>query len=289
MIYIQSQQVVLPKSIYIGDKAELHCSFKSGGGLFADSVSISNFSTELDFTQYEIKNVSLAETGTDYYTITVEFVPWRVGEIQFPDFEIEGLGVLHFEPVSVASLVAQQGVSSLKGLESPLLLPGTTYKIYGGIAAFVIFLYFLIRLIVKRQKVIFWFKNKKLKRKYLKNKKSAVKNLKLLLENNARGQTPAEIATSVQKIMRNYLEVRLDYPFTKKLTSELSMAFYDATCGMAGEKRENAFENIISSFVRTDYIRFSSAKTAVFETDELENLVNSLIEDILAIEEVEDA
>ena len=88
----------------------------------------------------------------------------------------------------------------------------------------------------------------------------------------------------LQKIMREYLELRLDYPFTKTLTSEMSAAFNTATCGLADEKRYSAFENIISVFVRTDFIRFSDSADATFKSGELSEHINTLISAIDAIE-----
>ena len=85
--------------------------------------------------------------------------------------------------------------------------------------------------------------------------------------------------------MREYLEVRLAYPFTKTLTSELSLAFDKSTGGLADENRQASFEDIIGTFVRTDYIRFSKSKAAVFAAGEFASLVNNLIDDINVIEE----
>ena len=96
---------------------------------------------------------------------------------------------------------------------------------------------------------------------------------------------PAQKCTTLQKLIREYLEARLEYPFTTTLTSELSLAFDKATCGLADDKRLDAFESIIAVFVRTDYIRFSSARDARFKEGELSQIVNNLIEAINVIEE----
>ena len=282
MIYIQSQQSTFPKAIYIGDKAELRCSFSTGTALTTGSLSTEGFLEEIDFSLYDINDVSLQKSGTDYYTLVINFTPWRTGQILFPDFQLEGAGTVHFEAVQIQSLVEQQGVTDIKTFSSPLLLPGTAYKIYGGIAVFVVLLIVVIRLIVKWRKVVLWFKNVKLKRRYARSRKYTVRALKALGSND---QAPAEICTTLQKFMREYLEIRLEYPFTKTLTSEMSLAFEKATCGLADESRELAFENIIGVFVRTDYIRFSDSSNAVFESGELSDIINRLIESITVIEE----
>lgn len=285
MIYIQTKQSVFPKAIYIGDRAELRCTFKSGSDLPVASLSTQAFTGPLDFSVYDIKDIVLqksqagqADEGS--YNLVISFVPWRTGKIQLPDFELEGLGTIHFEAVEVLSLVEQQNVTGLRSYSSPLLLPGTTYKIYGSLAAFVILIILLIRLIVKWRAVVFWFNNTKLKRRYLRSKKNTIKALKKLEEENS----DSKISTQLQKIMREYLELRLNYPFTKKLTSEMSLAFDQATCGLADENRQSAFENIISIFVRTDYIRFSDSPEAKFDQGELSEILKKLIDDIEAIE-----
>ena len=162
------------------------------------------------------------------------------------------------------------------------MLPGTTYKIYGGIALLVILLIVIVRLIVKWRSVVLWLKNVKLKRRYARSRRATVRALKTLCVKEA---APAQICTDIQKLMREYLELRLEYPFTKTLTSEMSLAFDKATCGLADEKRQAAFENIIAIFVRTDFIRFSNARKSRFEEGELNGIINNLIDAITVIEE----
>ena len=89
--------------------------------------------------------------------------------------------------------------------------------------------------------------------------------------------------------MREYLELRLDYPFTKKLTSELNLAFEQASCGLADENRLQAFEQIIAVFIRTDYIRFSKGENAVCKPGEFSELINTLVNSIEVIESVKPA
>ena len=286
MIYIQTKQSVYPKAIYIGDKAELRCSFKSEAQIPAGTASTQNFTQNLDYSVYDIKDISIqknqpGQPDEGVYNLVITFVPWQTGKIQLPDFEVEGVGIIHFETVEVLSLLEQQNVTGLRSYSSPLLLPGTTYKIYGSLAAIVILFILLIRLIVKWRSVVFWFNNTKLKRRYARSKKATIKALKKLEQENSDSQ----ISTMLQKIMREYLELRLNYPFTKKLTSELNLAFNEATCGLADENRTNAFEDIISVFVRTDYIRFSNAQDAVFQNDELSTIINTLSDSITVIEE----
>lgn len=282
MIYIQSQQTTFPKAIYIGDKAELRASFTTGTQLETGLLSTQSFLQPLDLSLYDINEITLQKSAADNYTLVINFTPWCTGQISFPDFQLQGAGTLHFEGVQIKSLVEQEGATDIRSFSSPLLLPGTTYKIYGGITLFVILLILIIRLIIKRRSVILWFKNVKLKRRYARSRRYTVRALKALA---AKSEVPAQTSTSLQKLMREYLELRLEYPFTKKLTSEMSLAFDHASCGLADEKRQEAFEDIISVFVRTDFIRFSDAHKARFEEGELSAIIKRLIEAINVIEE----
>lgn len=284
MIYLQSQQSTFPKAIYIGDKAELRCSFSSGTNLTTGELSTQGFLQPLDLSLYDINKITLTKSGTDYYTLVINFTPWKTGDIFFPDFGLQETFTLHFEGVMVKSLVEQQGATDIRSFSSPLLLPGTTYKIYGGIAAFVVLLIIIIRLIVKWRSVVLWCKNVKLRRRYARSRRYTVRALKTLLQ---KAGEPGQISTGLQKLIREYLELRLEYPFTKTLTSEMSLAFEKATCGLADEKRSEAFDNIIGIFVRTDYIRFSDSKNARFQEGELASIINQLIDDIEVIEEGE--
>ena len=293
MIYIQTKQSLFPKAIYIGDKAELRCTFKSHAQLSEGAASPQAFIQSLDYSLYDIKDIALQKNQAGHtdegdYSLVISFVPWQTGKIQLPDFELEGLGTIHFEPVQVISLVEQEKVTGLRSYSSPMLLPGTTYKIYASIAVFVILFILLIRLIIKWPSVVFWYNNTKLKRRYARSKKNTIKALKKVEEEYAQSQDPnvdSVISTKLQKIMREYLELRLNYPFTKKLTSEMSMAFEQATCGLADENRYAVFENIISIFVRTDYIRFSDSPDARFEEGELSQILNNLVDGIEIIED----
>ena len=286
MIYIQSQQTIFPKTIYIGDKAELRCSFSSSAALTTGNLSAESFLDDLDFSLYDLNSVSLQKTGVDYYTIVINFTPWKTGAVSFPDFSIEGAGTIHFDEVKILSLVEQQGVTDLRSFNSPLLLPGTTYKIYAGIAVAVIFLILIIRLAVKWHSFLLWIKNLKLRRIYAHSKRFTIRSLKALVLDEQKDD--AQKCTCLQKIMREYLEVRLGYPFTKTLTSELSLAFDKATFGLADENRLAAFENITAVFIRTDYIRFADSKTISFGADEFSEIINNLIDDICVIEDVSD-
>ena len=185
---IAAQQILVPKKVYIGDTAELRCTFNNGSTLLKDFtangtaelslVSQNNF-TSTD--EYDIKSVTLSPAGVDFYQLTVTFIPWKTGTIQLPPLAVEGTDItIDFQPVQIVSLISAEGTNAttLRDTAAPLLLPGTTYKLYGSITVLIIILIAAIRIIVKRESLIFYFNQKRLLKKYKKNKKQTIKLLK---------------------------------------------------------------------------------------------------------------
>ena len=277
---ITAQQILVPKKVYIGDTAELRCTFNSPDTTLKTLTSqgttlLSTGSFDTKDSDYVIKNVNLSPAGVDFYQLTITFVPWKTGDLQFPPMTIENSQlILEFQPVQIVSLIStdSSNTTTLHDSAAPLLLPGTAYKLYGTLAGFIIILIVLIRLIIKRKSLLFYITQKRLIRKYKKNKK---KTLKLLKQ--------ADSAEQLQKIMRNYLEVRFDYPFTRCVTSELMNGWQAATAGLLSAEKTEAFGEIVSGFVRTDFIRYS--KRGTFKEGELRELIKKLCEQIEILEE----
>ena len=296
MATIQSQQILLPKKVYIGDTAELRCPFNSDEVIFSQltmngpvEITTEVFTKKLDAQDFEILQLNLEKIGENYFQLTVTFKPWKTGNIIFPPAKIGETEII-FEPVNVVSIIEQNSITSLKENTSPLLLPGTTYKVYGAIIIFIILMIVIIRLIVKRKKLAFFIQTRKLLRKYKKNRKITVKKLRQLTL-AAEGENPGKIsdkdfATEFQHILRNYMEVRFDYPFTKSASSELMKGFFTATNHILSAEKEEAFGDIVASFIRTDFIRYS--ENASFGDGEKSEIVKTVIEKIEILERCEE-
>ena len=205
MITLQTQQILVPKQVYIGDKAELRCTFST-----AEKIQAEGFCSELDYSQYDIKNVQLLPSGNNYYTLTITFIPWRTGEISLPDYSlsVEGAGssesfIIHFNPVSIVSITEKDSITTLRDSASPLLLPGTIYKLYGSLVALIIILIIGIRLIVKHKDVAFFVKNLILAARNNSNRRKTIKQLNKLVKNPQLADNDA--AAEIQKTMRTYL------------------------------------------------------------------------------------
>lgn len=294
MATISPQQILMPKKVYIGDTAELRCTFNSPNQTLKNLTSqgtiklplVSQTSTE----EYVIKDITLVPAGVDFYQLTITFVPWKTGELIFPPMEIEGTDtILEFQPLQIVSLISSENTSTttLHDTAAPLLLPGTAYKLYGTLAAILLILIILIRLFVKRKSLIFYINNKRLLKKYKKNKKQTKRALYKIADTADQSDfNEKSAAENIQKILRNYLEVRFDYPFTRTVTSDIMTGWQKATGGLSSETKEEAFGEIAATFIRTDFIRYS--KEGSFEKDELVKLVEKLVLTIETLEKPEE-
>lgn len=297
MASISPQQILIPKKVYIGDTAELRCTFNSPDPFLKQLTSsgtaelpLVSQSTEPQ-EEYVIKNISLSPSGIDFYQLTITFIPWKTGELLFPSMEIEGSDiVLEFHPIQIVSLITNENTntSTIRDTAAPLLLPGTTYKLYGTLSGFVIFLLICIRIILKRKNILFYINQKHLLKKYKKNKKQTIRNLyKIADEAEAAKIDDQTAAENLQKSLRTYLEIRFDYPFTHTVASEIMQGWQTATGGLLSDSKTEAFGNIAASFIRTDFIRYS--KNGKFEENELINLIEKIISQIQILEQNEES
>ena len=297
MATISPQQILIPKKVYIGDTAELRCTFNSPDPFLKQLTS--SGTAELPLVsqsiepqeEYVIKNISLSPSGIDFYQLTITFIPWKTGDLLFPSMEIEGSDiVLEFQPIQIVSLIANENTntSTIRDTAAPLLLPGTTYKLYGTLSVFVIFLIICIRIILKRKNILFYINQKRLLKKYKKNKKQTIRNLyKIADEAEAAKIDDQTAAENLQKSLRTYLEIRFDYPFTHTVTSEIMQGWQTATGGLLSDTKTEAFGNIAASFIRTDFIRYS--KNGKFEENELINMIEKIISQIQILEQNEES
>lgn len=286
MAEISPQQILVPKKVYIGDTAELRCTFNnpsselkqliSGDGKNNAELSL----VSLTSPDYDIKSITLSPAGVDFYQLSITFIPWKTGEIQFPPLAIENTDLtVEFQPIQIVSLVStdSNNATTLRDTAAPLLLPGTTYKIYGALITLIILLIAIIRIIIKRKSILFYLDTKRLQRKYKKNKKQTIRALRQISD-----EQDSLVAGKIQNIMRNYLETRFAYPFTHSATSELMRGWQTATGGLLSDSKEEAFGEIASSFIRTDYIRYS--KDAYFKENEKTEIIQNLIKQIELLE-----
>jgi hypothetical protein len=273
-VFAQSyvSQVVLPKKIYVGDVAEIRVSFSSGIDFFADlpatqaerKLSLSNLGFDTDNEDFLLKDAILRRTELNY-TLILFVMPWNTGEIKIPSINLTaGIYtdekmpfVIPIEPFTVSSILTKGVESSMVPPVPPLLIPGTTYFLYGFIILFIVFLIFFFRLLFNWSKLVGKIKNYKLKKTYIQNKKFTLKQLKKL-EKKYSKISDKEFCTELVLIIRNYLKVRYGQSFDSIPTSKLMKEFNKLTADTMSETTIENVEDLISVFYRADYIRFAA-------------------------------
>jgi hypothetical protein len=273
-VFTQSyvSQVVLPKKIYVGDVAEIRVSFSSGIDFFADlpatqaerKLSLSNLGFDTDNEDFLLKDAILRRTELNY-TLILFVMPWNTGEIKIPSINLTaGIYtdekmpfVIPIEPFTVSSILTKGVESSMVPPVPPLLIPGTTYFLYGFIILFIVFLIFFFRLLFNWSKLVGKIKNYKLKKTYIQNKKFTLKQLKKL-EKKYSKISDKEFCTELVLIIRNYLKVRYGQSFDSIPTSKLMKEFNKLTADTMSETTIENVEDLISVFYRADYIRFAA-------------------------------
>lgn len=293
MANLKSQQILVPMQVFIGDDAELRCTFNSNSSAIKKLIdnskdgyvelTISDFEKPIESSEYDISQITLELKGVDFYQLQISFNPWKVGKIQFPSINIAD-EILDFSPIQIMSIVEQTNTSSLKESISPLLLPNTSYKILGFIIAFVVFILLMIRIFMKRNKIHFFINRQKIKYRNKKNRTRTIKVLqKLLLQEEI---NDIEFAEKFQQIMRRYLQVHFDYPFSNCVTSQMEGAFSIISKNLFSVEKNESFMKLVSFFVRTDYIRFSGKGICI--QNERQEIIESTKKIIQVLERTDD-
>lgn len=305
MSVLQTQQILVPKKVYIGDRAELQCTFSSNqefltkiseSGKQVHQLPVSSFSGNLNLSEYEIQKIELSQIGINYYQFKLTFIPWKTGKIQFPSYNLatalnpdstEKI-IIKFEPQNIVSITEQNNTYTLRSATKPLLLPGTTYKVYGFLVGMLLVLIAAIRAIVKHKEIAFFIRTRKLLRKYRCNKNKTLKKLKKLSKQDIDDKN---FAAEIQSIMRSYLEIRYDFPFSKTVSSQIMNKITEVTGGLLSDKKTDAAGEIASVFIRTDYIRYAQGAVGTENTFFLENerieMLKKLKANIIILENIE--
>ena len=264
-------QVVMPKTIYVGDTAELRYTFRSAVDFFADmsdavlsrEIALKSLPLQTDTDDYTILNASLERNGL-LYTFRLVFIPWNTGTIDFPMFDISAAVyggaaapfIIDVQSVEVSSILQDQDEVQLRASMAPLLLPGTIYALYIAAVLSTALLIALIRLIVKWQSVCEAYATRKLLRAYAKNAKELYRHLKRL-ERAGNKIDDAEFCTDLQQLIRRYLDFRFGYRFSAVSSSALMDTFERVMAGTMSEKSQSGAMSLAAVLRRTDYVRYA--------------------------------
>ncbi len=317
-VSVFSQQSVTPAEIFVGDTVELRYAFQSDVDLFeaSDKRLVKNGMIYVDatspvFEEYEpdwsVNDVCIQRVGMTY-TLILHFVPWKIGELSFPELNIMELCgiesesppvVIQPEIVFVFSLVSRLGATELRGNAGPLLLPGTRYLVWSLIIILVLAMSGLCVLIARFSVVVSKILNFNEMLGYFKNSFLTKRHLNALLSDKQHF-SDSDFAYEWQKIVRGYLSYRFGCPFASVTTKNIVHTISAVTGDLLSMEQENAVFSLTSLFIRTDYIRYASDSidskqfpreehAANFQDGERKNIVEITIQGIDTLERQEDS
>ncbi len=267
----ETRQMVLPKRIFVGDTAELHYTFNSNVDFFPNEETLDEKSLifeklpfEVDNENFTLQKATIQKNGL-LYTVVLIFTPWKVGILDFPQFDLLSAVfgntnsvpfLIDPQPIEISSILTKNEDSSLRGIKGPLLFPGTIYVIYALVVLFVLILIFVLHTVFKWQEISAKFRQKKILRMYAKNARSALRQFKKLEKNSSRINDVA-FCLAVQQIFRYYLTVRFGRKFDALSTEQISFAFEELTGGTMNDFLRENVSSVQEIFRRADYIRFA--------------------------------
>ena len=274
------RQILLPQEVFVGDKAQLLYIFTSPVDFFSEEKTVPKPQSEKEESislskeiipsreQFTITSVELKRLGITY-TLSVSFIPWKSGEIDFAPFNLyEALQaktnnakskntpvyIVDINPLTVSSIAEKKGSTSLRPPVAPLLLPGTTFLLWGFFAVLTIFIFALSFILIKFSLLKeIWHKGLE-KKELIKNAKLTKLKLKKLKNQNC---PDSVFAKNLQSILRDYLQFKFGFSFASVTTQRMNGVIQEATGNVQDKEKEEAVFSIISLFSRTEYILFA--------------------------------
>lgn len=277
------QFFVNPKEIFCGDKVTLQYqtvltddnAIILGNVLplkISDSEQLAKI-IKIDSLDCTLENFELSISG-NLLTSQINFVPWRLGKLSYPTVKLELESIIIELPgseFSVSSILEATGETSVKPAMGPILLPGTTYIVYGSIFLGIILLSLVIFTISKSSKIIRFFKNIIIARRYKKNYKKSLAMLKKLGK-NSQNISYKEFAEELQKIMRSYFAFRFSDKIYNLATAEIVGWFNSVYNLILPEQAETAIHLFYEIMLRCDFLRFSGNSVEEGNFKENENI-----------------
>ena len=226
-------QVVMPVDVYIGDRAQILFSFRTGIDLSSDE----NEKTEILLDVKKLPFNSISEkcsivdaallSNKNEYTLRFTIIPWQTGDINFPPFNLLSVldltqknsesYIIQLLPVNVKSIVEKTKATKLRPPVPPIMIPGTTYIILLVIVLALVILILFFRFVLRYKKILAKWKNYQLLKAYKKNAALILKKIKKLKKDTK--LTDVEFSSELQNITRSYLEYRFACPFSAISTS----------------------------------------------------------------------
>ena len=267
-------QTLIPLEVFIGDEAELRYSFRSAVDFFPNAdlameeeIDVSKFPFKTMLDTITLKSAFFSRDNMEY-SISIHFIPWRPGVIEFPPFDLFSVLSLNekdknknisysivFDPIEIKSIVEKTNLREMQPQSPPFIVPGTTYIIFAIALAAALLFALLLRALIKFGDIKRWLTHMKIMRSYRRNSAVAVKKIKRLLKNKK--TSDIEFCAGLQNITRTYLAFRFDYPFESSSARGMRDAFLKICVGEIPPVIDNSVQDLTAMLIRTDYIRYA--------------------------------
>lgn len=273
-----SVQILIPAKPYIGDICQLKTVFSTDAGLISNTGddSLSDF-MELSvlwsgFKPFEekclIQEVILEKNGREY-TLSITFIPWQTGILDFSSLNLSDLidfssekksrthapFIIKLKPVTVSSLVEKTGDISSRPAQGPFVLPGTIFSVVLISAVCLILFILLVVLLFHLSSVAEGVNSKKIERRIRRLNKKTVSKLKKLLKISV---DSSDFCDRLFFTLREYLCLRFDESFASRTSGEIFAGLEEAACSSMSESQAEGAETFVKIFSRLDYLRFAS-------------------------------
>lgn len=275
--------VLLPRDVFVGDTAELvfFQEFPVPDEVREEGLTIPGSRFD-GYSDYRIELVSLSWQGS-IAEIHVRFVSWKTGVVELPPLTTD-YGVLVVPPVTIASIVDRDGITAPSPARSPLLIPGTTWILYGTLLG-VLFVTGLVWILVV--KIRFWLVTGPGKRLAARRYRNFLREIRLL---SRRYQKKGDSwwYGRLSRALKSYLGLY----FYSDVSSCLSQTGAELVLSVrAVDKREDAgdspgraAETLESLFAVIDRVRFGGSESGVMRSV----LIESAVSFVQEMEEIAD-
>ena len=173
--------------------------------------------------------------------------------------------------MQITSLSSKMGVTQLRPVAPPVLVPGSIYVVYGLGIAVLLLLIGVAVVLARFQQVRLFLKGVAVRIRLSRNYRWALRQLRRLDGESLGGK---ELAARLECIARTYLEGRFGRSFTSAATSEIMFLLDEIFVGMLSDRQLEVAEGICVLLRRCDYLRY--APDARLERGEKDDLIRRL-------------
>lgn len=272
-----ASQVVLPIEVFVGDHAEIRYTFRSAIDFFPGEGELERKDLVNPYEgledSFSVVKAELYRTDMEY-TVRFVIVPWKVGTIAFPAFNLNtALGIsaqkdknaeseealepefnVALYPVQIKSIVEKTDNRQMMPPAPPIIIPGTTYVIFLLVLSAVVILILFFRILLKFNSIRQKWNRYLQKRAYKKNAEETIKKIKKLAKIKV---SDIEFCSTLQLVTRKYLDFRFSRPFSAISSTSIRKIFEDICLGEIPSEISAAVDDLTAMFIRTDYIRYA--------------------------------